>query len=121
MPDQDNPFNTPSFAVHDGFLKNKDSFANAAKQAIAGQVVILTFHGVPDIEHPWVNTKPADFEACMAYLKDNGYSVIAMRDLSRYVDVDRAARTFLANQIKTGDLQCEYLENPLGIDVVEQM
>ncbi|NQV31524.1 MAG: family 78 glycoside hydrolase catalytic domain, partial [Phycisphaeraceae bacterium] len=119
VPTQDNPFNTPSFAVHDGFLKNKDSFANAAKQATAGQVVIFTFHGVPDLEHPWVNTKPADFEACMAYLKDNGYTVIAMRDLVSYVNVDNAARAFLTGQIKTGDLQCEYLGNPLGIDVLE--
>ena len=119
VPTHDNPFNTPSFAVHDGFLKNKDSFSKAAKQAIAGQVVIFTFHGVPDLEHPWVNTKPADFEACMAYLKDNNYTVIAMRDLARYVNADSAARTVLTGQIKTGDLQCEYLENPLGIDVLQ--
>jgi len=99
-PTKDNPFNTPSFAVHDKFLKNKDSFANAAKKAIAGQVVIFTFHGVPDLEHKWVNTEPAKFEECMKYLKNNNYTVIAMRDLARYVDVKKAAEKFLKGHSK---------------------
>lgn len=89
-PLKDNPFNTPSFAVHDNFLKNKDNFANAAKQATAGKVVIYTFHGVPDLEHKWVNTDPARFEECMKYLKENNYTVIAMRDLADYVDVKKS-------------------------------
>ena len=49
-------------------------------------IAILTFHGVPDIEHPWVHTEPAQFEAYMAYLAENGYRVIALRDLVDYVD-----------------------------------
>ena len=115
-PTKDNPFNTPSFAVHDTFLRNKESFANAAKKATAGQVVIFTFHGVPDLEHKWVNTNPGRFEECMKYLKDNNYTVIAMRDLARYIDAKKASREFLTGIITPADLRCEYLVNPLGID-----
>ena len=91
-PTTDNPFNAPSFTIHDGTLKNQDSFANAAKQARPGKIVIFTFHGAPDPEHPWVNTAPASFESCMNYLKENHYTVIAMRDMANYVDAAKAAR-----------------------------
>ena len=90
VPTTDNRFNTPSFAVHDKSLAKKDSFANAAKQATGGRVVIFTFHGAPDLEHKWVNTEPARFEECMAYLKENNYTVLAMRDLARYGDASKA-------------------------------
>jgi hypothetical protein len=46
---------------------------------------VITFHGVPDIRHPWVNTDPAKFEAYVAALKEAGCQVIAMRDLARYL------------------------------------
>ena len=35
---------------------------------------------------PWVNCKPDDFKKYMQYLKDEGCTVIAMRDLGKYVD-----------------------------------
>jgi len=91
-PTLDNPFNTPSFSFHDTALKNKDSFANAAKQATPGKIVVFTFHGVPDLEHPGVGTEPARFEECMQYLKDNNYTVIAMREMANYVDAVKAAK-----------------------------
>jgi hypothetical protein len=40
-------------------------------------------HGKPDIMHPWVNTDPARFEACMQHLKDEDCTVIAMRDRAK--------------------------------------
>jgi hypothetical protein len=51
----------------------------------AGKIAVMTFHGVPDIKHPWVNTDPAKFEAYMQHLKDEGCTVIAMRDLVKYL------------------------------------
>ena len=45
----------------------------------------MTCNGVPDIKHPWVNTDPAKFEAYMQHLKDEGCTVIAMRDLAKFV------------------------------------
>jgi peptidoglycan/xylan/chitin deacetylase (PgdA/CDA1 family) len=58
------------------------------KQVVAGakdaKIVVLQFHGVPDTVHPWVNTAPEMFRQYMQYLKDNGYRVIALRDLLPY-------------------------------------
>ncbi len=58
----------------------------AIDQARDGKVAVLTFHGVPAAEHPWVHTEPQDFIRYMDYLKERGCTVIAMRDLARYVD-----------------------------------
>jgi len=60
------------------------------KAAVAGardgRVAVLQFHGVPDREHPWVNTPAERFAEYVAWLKDNGYRCIALRDLAQYVD-----------------------------------
>ncbi len=65
-----------------------DDFTWALDQAVDGNIAVLTFHGVPDIEHPWVHTEPEQFEVYMAYLAENDYSVIALQDLAGYVDQD---------------------------------
>jgi peptidoglycan/xylan/chitin deacetylase (PgdA/CDA1 family) len=62
-----------------------DQFKAAVAQARDGKIVVCTFHGVPDIKHPWVNTDPEKFESYMAHLKQEGCHVIAMRDLAKYV------------------------------------
>jgi len=62
-----------------------DDFVWALEQARDGKITVLTFHGVPDLDHSWVHTDPAVFETYMTYLHDNGYTVIALRDLARYV------------------------------------
>lgn len=62
-----------------------EQFKVAVAQAKAGKIAVMTFHGVPDIKHPWVNTDPAKFEAYMQHLKDEGCIVIAMRDLAKYL------------------------------------
>jgi peptidoglycan-N-acetylglucosamine deacetylase len=46
---------------------------------------VLQFHGVPDREHPWVSTEPEQFEKYLSYLKDNGYTVMALRDVAKYL------------------------------------
>ena len=55
-------------------------------QARDGKIAVLTFHGVPAIEHPWVHTDEADFVRYMDYLKEQDCTVIALRDLAKYVD-----------------------------------
>ncbi len=62
-----------------------DQFKAAVAQARSGKIAVMTFHGVPDIKHPWVNTDPAKFESYMQHLKDQGCKVIAMCDLAKYV------------------------------------
>jgi len=90
MPTVENPFKTPSFTI---LLKTPvETFINAAKRAVRGRIPIYTFHGVPDIEHPSVGVEPARFEEMMKYLKDNNYTVIAMRDIAKYVDARKAMK-----------------------------
>ncbi len=61
----------------------------AVDQARDGRIAVLTFHGVPALEHPWVHTEQADFIRYMDYLVERGCTVIAMHDLARYVDPAR--------------------------------
>ena len=63
-----------------------ENFRRAAEQGRGGRIAILQFHGVPDRDHPWVNTPLERFREYMHWLKDNGYRAIALRDLDRYVD-----------------------------------
>jgi len=63
-----------------------EQFKAAVAEARDGRIAIMTFHGVPDIKHPWVNTTPAKFERYLRHLKARGCRVIALRDLARYVD-----------------------------------
>ncbi|MEI6233075.1 MAG: autotransporter-associated beta strand repeat-containing protein [Planctomycetota bacterium] len=90
-PTVDNPFDAPSFAVG-GIGMTMDGFISAVQQATAGRVVILTFHGVPDMEHAACGTDPDLFEDMVDYMKENNYHVIAMRDLAEYIDIDKAAK-----------------------------
>jgi peptidoglycan/xylan/chitin deacetylase (PgdA/CDA1 family) len=62
-----------------------EQFKAAVAQAKGGKIAVMTFHGVPDIKHPWVNTDPAKFESYIQHLKDEGCTVIAMRDLAKYL------------------------------------
>jgi peptidoglycan/xylan/chitin deacetylase (PgdA/CDA1 family) len=63
-----------------------DNLKRAVSQAKNGKIAILQFHGAPDVEHPWVHTPPERFAEYMKYLHDEGFTVIALRDLAKYVD-----------------------------------
>ena len=89
-PTADNPFDVPSFTIRDGVPV--ETFVRQAQQACHGRVVVFTFHGVPDMEHPSVGLEPATFKVMMQYLKDNHYQCIAMRDLARFIDPAKAAK-----------------------------
>ena len=73
-----------------------DDFKRAVSQALNGRIAVLQFHGEPDREHPWVHTRPERFEEFMDYLHANAFTVIALRDLARYVDPDQAPADPLA-------------------------
>ena len=89
-PTVDNPFDVPSFGVQDDI--SFKTFVGYVRRATRGRIVVITFHGVPDGEHPSVGLEPATFRRMMRYLKDNNYTVIAMRDLGKYIDAARAAK-----------------------------
>jgi peptidoglycan/xylan/chitin deacetylase (PgdA/CDA1 family) len=83
-PLKDNPLMMPQ--AFDGKpASTLDQFKEAVAQAKDGNIAVLTFHGVPDIKHPWVSTEVEKFESYMAHLKEKGCRVVAMRDIVRYV------------------------------------
>jgi len=61
-----------------------DDFKWSIDQARDGKICVLTLHGVPDLDHPWVHTEQSDFDRYVQYLIDNRHTVIALRDLRDY-------------------------------------
>ncbi|UCG55989.1 MAG: polysaccharide deacetylase family protein, partial [Phycisphaerales bacterium] len=84
-PNVDDPLLIPSFSTTGS---NKKRVIDALKQAVKGQIVVLTIHGVPDTAHPHVTTPPKLFAEYMRFLHDNDCTVIAMRDLAKYVEAE---------------------------------
>lgn len=59
-----------------------EHFEKVIAQAAPNRIVVLQFHGVPDVAHPWVHTPPEMFEKYMRLLKSKGYRGVALRDLA---------------------------------------
>lgn len=59
-------------------------FKSVLASAQPNEIVVLQFHGVPDIAHPWVHTPPEALRAYLTYLKQNGYQALALRDVLKY-------------------------------------
>ncbi|MDO1448218.1 polysaccharide deacetylase family protein [Rhodocytophaga aerolata] len=83
----DHPYLIPSWATTQ---ENMGQIMDAFRQAANGRVVVLTLHGVPDYEHPWVTTTPAQFKQYLQYLHANHYQVISLKELSTYIDARQA-------------------------------
>lgn len=96
-PLNDYPLLVPSWATNGN---NKEQIMKAFNEANNGKVVILTIHGVPDVEHPWVNTPPELFKEYLQYLSDNHFKVISLRDLNNYINVDQAIKKIVPNMNK---------------------
>ena len=71
-----------------------EHFEKVVAQAGQGRIVVIQFHGVPDVKHPWVHTPPEMFEKYMRHLKAKGFRGIALRDLAP------AARTVPADPMR---------------------
>ena len=85
----DNPMLVPAIGVNGTDPK---VFINATEQAKNGRIPVLLFHGVPDIEHPWVDTQQPLFVEHMQYLKRNGYRVISFKQLADYFPPEKIAK-----------------------------
>lgn len=86
----DHPLLVPSWAMNS---TNKPEMMDALKEAHDGKIVVLTIHGVPDVEHPWVNTTPELFEEYLKFLHNNHYKAVALRDLAKYIQVNEAIKS----------------------------
>jgi len=58
-----------------------DYFVSTVQSARDGKIVVLTFHGVAGMGDP----ENSPFKRYLDYLKENDYTVIAMRDLAKYI------------------------------------
>lgn len=96
-PLSDHPYLLPSWATDS---ENKEEIMKAFGEAKDGKLVILTIHGVPDIEHPWVNTPPELFKDYLQYLKKNDFTVISLKELEEYIDVEEAKKMLKPNFTK---------------------
>lgn len=65
-----------------------DDLDRAVLQARDGRIAVLQFHGVPDTAHAWVNTDADRFATYVDRLDELGCTVVALRDLARFVDAD---------------------------------
>ena len=93
-PLEDHPYLIPSWATDS---KNEKEILEALKQAKNGNIVVLTIHGVPDLEHPWVNTPPKMFKRYLEFLKQHKYNVISLGQLTAYIDFKEARNQFKAD------------------------
>lgn len=89
-PRKDDPLRIPqAFDGKPGSTFEK--FVSATAMARDGKVAVMTFHGVPDSPHPWVSTTAEKFERYMQHLKDEGCTVVALRDLKKYLPAASSA------------------------------
>lgn len=82
-PAEDDPLRVPAFSVCYQNYFNYFSNVNKILPSIDFEknVPVFVFHGVPELEHPWVNMDPYHFEHFIAFLAGNGYQGIAFKDL----------------------------------------
>ena len=89
-------------------------FKTIISKAENGKALVLQFHGVPDIAHPWVHTDPELFTQFMDYLEETGVKVISMRDLDKYFDIQEVDDPALKY---TNGVPGQYNPCPLEADI----
>ena len=83
-PAKDNPLLMPQ--AFDGKPDSTfEQFVEATALAKDGKIAVMTFHGIPDGPHPWVSTTPAMLERYLKHLADEKCTVVALRELAKYV------------------------------------
>jgi len=92
-PLSDYPLLVPSWAM---VATNKEQIMTAFNEAQNGKIVVLTIHGVPDVDHPWVNTPPKLFKEYLQYLSDHHFKVISLRELNKYINVNEAMKSLVS-------------------------
>ncbi|MEC7356881.1 MAG: polysaccharide deacetylase family protein [Verrucomicrobiota bacterium] len=87
-PSEDDPFLIPGAYVRGDLSSSDQEFEEVLSRARDGSICVLIYHGVPDV-HSHCSTSVELFTKDMQYLKDNGFKVISVRDLSKYIDLTK--------------------------------
>jgi len=87
-PSEDDPFLIPGAYVRGNLSSSDQEFEEALSRARNGSICVLIYHGVPDV-HSHCSTSVELFTKDMHYLKNNGFTVISVRDLSSYIDLTK--------------------------------
>lgn len=121
-PSRDHPMLVPSTVLGGADLPY-DDYVWGVEQAKDGKIAVLTFHGLPSI-YPWVVVERRGFARLMKFLHDNHFTVIALRDLDKYVDPTKRPKdpygaVDFRLRLTPAQLKCEYAVNPLGLDTTQ--
>ncbi|MCH2024776.1 MAG: polysaccharide deacetylase family protein [Verrucomicrobiales bacterium] len=84
-PSEDHPLLIPTTG-YAGPKWGMEDLKWAISKARNGKIAVICFHGVPALDHPWVNCDQDQFREYMKFMKEEGCVVISTRDLSKYVD-----------------------------------
>jgi len=87
-PSEDDPFLIPGAYVRGNLSSSDQEFEEVLSRARKGSICVLIYHGVPDV-HSHCCTSVELFTKDMNYLKNNGFTVISVRDLSNYIDLTK--------------------------------
>lgn len=85
-PKEDGRFVVPSYTMGSTEKLQERTWA-ALKNLQPGQILAFTIHGVPDIAHPDYTTSVEVFTEYLQYMKAHHFTVVAMRDLEKYVAI----------------------------------
>ena len=126
-PATDHPLLVPT-TVDAGWYWSPERFRRVVTSAPAGTVPILTFHGIPAVEHPWVTVEPDAFLEFMHILADAGFRGIALRDLAELhgksapdAEADASTGREVVAAIETRrrvnptELRTEHAQGPIGV------
>lgn len=76
-PAEDDPLLIPSVS---GSGADTNRVIGAFETVKPGEIVVVTFHGVPDLAHPQVSVPPATFKVYLDYLREHHFKVRSLRD-----------------------------------------
>ena len=110
-PSEDDPFLIPGTYIRGDLSSSVQEFGEALGLASERAICVLIYHGVPDV-HPHCSTSAELFIKDMQYLKDNGFTVISVRDLAKYVNLTERPKDiyeplFARLGVRPNALKCE--------------
>jgi len=87
-PEQHDPMLIPSSGLAVPQWQLRDMI-EVTRRAGDGKIAVFQFHGIPDRAHPSCSLPPERFEEFVEYLARENYTAVSLRDIEKYVRVNR--------------------------------